>query len=210
MSRFSKVIAGTRARVEGTLPLPGASIDPDTGKWEGRTERIHLRALNDNEHSDVLRDALAFAKSNGVENPEDGDPLYEQGKWIHTIARACIDPESPEDNPQRYFDGGADQIHQSEILTPEIIAYVFEQQRVHQDDVNPLTKTFTTEDYEKAIKQVAGGNLGFFVSMRRGLQWTFTRTLASQLLASRASSSSPTPPSEKPQDEPTSASEAQE
>lgn len=195
MARFSDVTKGRRARTPAVLPLPGAHVDPETGEWIGPTAKLAMRALREDEYDDVLANARAFAKKRG-ESAEDGDDLYERGKMLHTLAIACLDADSPEDVPALFFDGGVDQIASSEIMCPEVIAYLYERQQLWQDEVNPLLKALQPNEFFAAAVAVAGGNMAFFVGMRPGMRWSFTRTLASQLLSSLANSSSSTPSSE--------------
>lgn len=196
MAKFSTVVAGARARKRIQLPLPGAHVDAETGDWVGPTAELDVRALRDDEHTDVLREALGFARKRGLEKPEDGDALYERGKMLHTLAIACIDHESPPDNPQPYFDNGWEQIHKSDLMTPEVIGYLYLQQQVFQDEVSPLRKDMSPAEFYAAAISTAGGNMAFFVNSRPGVQWNFLRTLASQLVVSLAASSQRSPSSE--------------
>ena len=189
MAKFSDVAAGARARRSIRLPLPGAQLDAESGAWLGPTAALDVRVLRNDEHTDILRDALAFARKRGLETPEDGDPLYEQGKMLHTLAVACIDCDSPKDAPQPYFDGGWEQIHASEVLSPEVLHYLYLQQQIFQDEVSPLLKGMSPMEFMAAAIKTAAGDMSFFVNSRPGMQWSFTRTLARQLLASQSLSS---------------------
>jgi len=189
MAKFSDVAAGIRARTPAVLPLPGATVDGETGAWSGPTADLDLRALNEEEYGDVLSAALAYAKGKGLSAPEDGDALYERGKMIHTLALACLDRESSKDAPRPFFDGGAEQIRKSEIMTPEVIAYLYERQQLWQDEISPLKSDLKPEQFLAAAVETAKGNMAFFVNSRPGIRWSFTRTLASLYVASLANSS---------------------
>lgn len=198
MPKFSEVVAGVRARRAVKLPLPGAMVDGETGEWTGPVVDLDVRALRDDEYAEVLQHALAFARKRGLESPEDGDALYERGKMLHTLAIACLDKDSPHDNPQPYFDRGWEQIHKSEVMTPEVIAYLYLQQQLFQEEVNPLLKTLSPAEFLGAAIKTAGGDMSFFVNSRPAVLWSFTRTLASRLIASLANSSPSSQPSEPP------------
>lgn len=198
MGKFSTVVQGTRARKPIKLPLPGAQYNIDKDEWVGPTDELVVRALRDDEHADVVAEARAFAIKRGLENPEDGDPLYEKGKMLHTLTIACLDKDSPIEKSEPYFDGGWEQIHKAENLTPEVIAYLYFQQQLWQDEVNPLNKSLTDTQFMAAAIKTAQGDMSFFVNSRRGIQWSFMRTLASQLVALHASSLQSLPPSEPP------------
>lgn len=188
MGKFSTVVQGTRARKPVKLPLPGAQYNVEKNEWVGPVEDLVLRALRDDEHADVVTEAKAFAIKRGVENPEDGDPLYEKGKMLHTLALACLDKDSPLEKPEPYFDLGWEQIHKAENLTPEVIAYLYFQQQLWQDEVNPLNGSLNNTEFMAAAIKTAQGDMSFFVNSRPGIRWSFTRTLASQLVASHARS----------------------
>jgi hypothetical protein len=198
MSKFSDIAEGTRARHPATLPLPGARVNAETGEWEGPTVALDLRALREDEYVQVLERARAFAVARGVAHPEPGDDIFERGKMVHTLAVACIDKDSPPEAPAPFFDGGWESIHRASNLTPEVVAYLALKQALFQDEVNPLATSQSPAEFMAAVIKTAGGDLGFFVNSRPGLQWSFTRTLASQLLALLAdrslSSSAPEPP----------------
>ena len=192
MAKFADVCAGIRARKPILLPLPGAQIDSATGEWvaeEGKTVPLDIRALREDEYQDVLTFAMKWAKKHGLESPEDGDPLYERAKMIQTLALTCIDKDSPKNAPAPFFDGGFEQIRTSEIMTPEVIGYLYLQQQLWQDEISPLKKDMTPAEFLAAAVETAKGNMAFFVNSRPGALWNFTRTLASQLVSSLASSS---------------------
>lgn len=198
MPKFSDVVTGARTRRPAKLPLPGAQVDPETHEWVGPTASLDLRPLREDEHIDVLSSALAFAKKKGLEKPEDGDPIYERAKMVHTLAIACIDSDSPKDAPTAYFDGGVEQILASEIMTPEVIGYLYLQQQMLQDEVSPLNADMSPAEFMAAALSTAKGNYSFFVNSRPGIQWSFMRTLAKlhvdSVLSSSPSSESSVPP----------------
>lgn len=197
MASFSTLAKGMRARKRVPLPLPGAHVDPETGKWVGPTIELDVRPLRNDEHASVLAGARAYAVEHGIAEPIDGDELYQQGKILHTLAVACLDVDSSETDPKPFFDGGVKQIVESDLLTPEVLSYLFLQQELVQDDANPLHKGIAPQDFVNAVMQVAGGGLDFFVNSRPGTLWSFMRTLASLHLNAQTrsahSSSQPEP-----------------
>ena len=158
MAKFADVCAGIRARKPILLPLPGAQIDSATGEWvaeEGKTVPLDIRALREDEYQDVLTFAMKWAKKHGLESPEDGDPLYERAKMIQTLALTCIDKDSPKNAPAPFFDGGFEQIRTSEIMTPEVIGYLYLQQQLWQDEISPLKKDMTPAEFLAAAAAMA-------------------------------------------------------
>lgn len=202
MAKFSEVAAGIRARRPAKLPLPGASVDDATGEWIGPTQDLEVRPLNEGEYGDVIAKALAFAKSKGLDAPEDGDPIYDRAKMLFTLAIACIDKDSPAEKPAPFFDGGVPQILGSEIMTPEVVAYLYEVQQIIQDDVAPMKKDLSPADFMAAALKTAQGNMAFFVNSRLAVRWNFVRFLASLYISSLANKLPSSPPSE-PQTIPT-------
>lgn len=198
MAKFSEVVAGARTRRPIKLPLPGAHMDPETQEWDGPTDVLDIRPLRESEHVEMLANALAFARKNGLDKPEDGDPIYERGKMVHTLAIACIDHDSSKEAPLPYFDGGVEQISSSEVMTPEVIGYLYLQQQMLQDEVSPLNASMKPAEFMAAALSTAKGNYSFFVNSRPGTQWSFMRTLAKlhvdSILSNSPSSESSEPP----------------
>ena len=96
---FSDVVKGARAVRPISLALP-----------DGTLVRCGLRALHpDIDEPEILDEARARTVEEGGK-PSVGDPLFEH--WVHvlTLARACVDLDSPEDARELFFDGGVDQI----------------------------------------------------------------------------------------------------
>ena len=184
MSRFSDIAAGPRARKEVSIDLGRAGL-----------QRLSVRALGPDEEQAVLTGALAFAKSAGVDNAGFGDPLYDLGVQLHTIALAYVDPDSPADKPVPYF-AGVEEIRKSDLLTRDHLAFLYEAQLLHQDEVSPYDREANAGEVMSWAAEVAKGNQGPFVSMRPATRWNFTRTLAIRCIASLVAKSLSSQPSE--------------
>ena len=188
MPSYSSIVQGPRRRKPILLPRPGAVLDMETGAWSGPTIELHVRALRGDEHDQIIADARAYARGLGVGEAADGEDLYERGKMLHTLAVGCVDADSPLDSPAPFFDGGVKQIVSSEELTPEILEYLYEQQQIWQDEVNPLARAMTPAEFANAVARTAmgeNGDMSFFVCARPGLRWSFTLSMA-RLLATSA------------------------
>src|SRR4051812_1883325 len=132
MASFSSVTQDPRKRQPATLPLPGARFNVDSGKWEGPTIALDVVALTDGEYAEVIKSARAYAMKRGVAEPSAGDDLYDHGLMVHTVAIASLDCDvKNEEKP--FFDGGAEQIGDSRNLLPEVVAYLYNVQQMHQD-----------------------------------------------------------------------------
>lgn len=186
MAKFSSIIQGPRVRKTVELPLPGATVDRDTGAWVGPTIKLDVRALRGDEHDTVLAESRKYAVSKGLTDPKEGDDLFERGRIIHTLLLACVDVDSPINEPAPFF-ASANEILSSEVLTPEVLAYLYEHQQLWQDEVNPLLKSLSPVEFANAVLSTAegeNGDMSFFVSSRPGMQWSFMLSMAKLLAGS--------------------------
>jgi hypothetical protein len=137
------------------------------------------------EEAAVLAKARGFAKERGVDDPRDGNPIYDLGQWVHTLAVACIDPESPEEAPRPFFEGGADQILASELLGRDVIAYLYEHQQSWQDEVSPRARTIGAAELVAHVVEVASTEDPTpFLRLVPALRWSLHRSMALALLTS--------------------------
>lgn len=99
---------------------------------------VALVPLMFGEDAKIVELANAFAARHGVKDPKPGDPLYDRGLMLHTVASTAIDPESPEERPEKFF-ANIEEI--STYLDPDRVALLFWQQRAWQDEIAPEPKT---------------------------------------------------------------------
>ena len=174
MAKFSSIARGVRARKAVTFPLLG-----------GGDATCAVVPLLAEQEVAVLAQARAFAISKGLTDPKDGQPLYELSKWVHTLVHACVDVDSPLDDPAPFFDGGAAQIlHPKEGLDRDRIALLYQEWMAWQDECSPPPGTMTGEEYMRHLlshSEVADGAELPFVRWRPIIQQAFVRTMASQL-----------------------------
>lgn len=192
--RFSDIVRGERRRKTITLPLQGATLS-ETGEWEGPTVKLDVVALKSDEYTDVVVGARAYATAKGA--PED-DELLERGRHLHTLFTACLDADHPAPAEVRFFQS-IEEIDKSPNLGPELIAFLYEEQQFWQDEVNPLRKNLSPEQFVAGIAETARGNIGFFARMRPAMQWSFTHSMAKLLAASMKPVSQPSSSSEPPE-----------
>lgn len=192
--RFSDVIQGKRQRKLVTLPLQGATLN-EKGEWEGPTVKLDIAALKSDEYTEVVVGARAYAAAKGA--PDD-DELLERGRQLYTLLIACLDVDHPSPEEVRFFQS-VDEIDRSPSLGPELIAFLYEEQQFWQDDVNPLRKNLTPDQFVLAIAETARGNLGFFAHMRPAMRWSFTHSMAKLLAASMKPVSQPSSSSAPPE-----------
>ncbi len=202
MPTFSTIIKGTRAvkvidfpadntRCALLADLPElaaqraqdaqAAARPEQATPEAQP-KIGLRVLTGIETAECLHKAREFAISKGVASPAAGDPIYDLGIMVHTLAIGCVDPDSPESSRALFFDGGASQI--LEGLDQDRIAFLYARHEIWQDECSPQALRLTTQDaYAHIVKVTVSDDDTVFTQMRPGLAWTLFRFMACQLLS---------------------------
>lgn len=143
-SSFKQIAKGLKARLAVKIDtLDGDPID------------VAILPLSAGDEAECIADAIRFAEARGVKDPKPGDRLYEKGLMVAIVLRSVIDPDPaiPEDKPERFFDGGAEQI--LAILDPERLALLYQSQRQHQSTVMPTTLNWTPYDYIKMVLTLA-------------------------------------------------------
>ena len=176
--RFAQLLKGSLARraVEITIGDTKQTVD--------------VRPLNAFEIAGVLQRAKAFAAARGADADESSS-IYELGLHIETLAVAVVDHDSPEDKPVPFFDS-VTQLLESELLTPEHIAFLYAHYETWADDCSPRDKELGPADFMRLIALSAGGDMSPFCSLRPGTQWASFRSLASLYLRSLTDKSSDT------------------
>lgn len=173
MSRFSKLVKGSKARKPFALSLPNAVEDV----------QIALVPLSGADEVETFAQARAFAKSKGIDDPKQGDPIYERAIWASTLLIACIDPESLEAAPVPFFDsveeilGGLDR---------DRIALLFEAQQAWQDECSPRPGSMSAVEFVDmtfACARAAEGADLPFERLRPVTRRSFVHTLALQYVA---------------------------
>lgn len=169
MSKFSQIALGIRALKPVEIPLQ-----------DGVVATCSVRPLLGYEEAKILADARAYAKARGVDDPRDGNPIYELGVWVHTIVHGCVDSD---DASAPFFDGGADQI--LDRLDRDRIALLFEQQQTWQDECSPRQRSMSWEEYKATVVALAmsGDDADIpFVLSRPVLRASFMRSMAKALV----------------------------
>jgi hypothetical protein len=147
----------------------------------GEVCELDVRVLDDADDTAIDEAAGAFAKKHGGEARE-GDPQYDRGRALHTLLRACIDKDSPEEAQAPFFDGGLVQV---QTLNRDTIAYLLAAQEVWQDQCSPRKLKLSGEEVLQHLVEVATSeDERPFVRLRPGLQWILLRSTAKLALAS--------------------------
>jgi hypothetical protein len=107
------------------------------------------------------------------------DEAFQHAIRVFTLAKSCVDSESPGDSPAPFFDGGAEQVFASQDLTTEHVVYMHERYLLWRDETSPRLPSIKPEDFARAAVGIANGDETFFLAMRLGTLWHFIRTLAS-------------------------------
>lgn len=177
MAKLSAIAKGYRAR----KPVAFTLLD-------GTEVSCALRPLDGNDHA-ALIDAATRSLPAGIK-AVDGEPVYEFAKAVETIARGFVDPESPEDKPEPFFDGGAEQVRAH--LDRDRIFWLAEQQRAFQSEISPMQSALTADEFFAAIVQIADAEEKDalpFETWQPALRRSFLRTTARLLLASQSDKS---------------------
>lgn len=168
MSKLSDLMKGRRARKRG---VPFVTLD-------GVESTVDLTVLSGNDYGRVLEYATAYAERFGGK-PQEGDPLFDHGRDVMTIALGCVDPDSPDDAPQSFCsspDEVLDRLHRDWI---KILA---ERQRFFQDVVSPRRQAMTKDEFYDHIVKLAetpeDSDEDPFDRFAPSLRLSFERTLA--------------------------------
>lgn len=179
MAKLSQIAKGTRARKELSFAL-----------LDGTEVTAAIRPLDGDDHADILAAATASMPS-GVEAKE-GVPAFDFAIAGETLARAFIDPESPHEKPEPFFDEGVQQVRAR--LDRDRIFWLLEQQKAFQASLSPLKQALSPDEFFAAIVQIAESEEGQdtlpFATWAPDLRVSFIRTLASLLLSSQMDRSS--------------------
>jgi hypothetical protein len=148
---FTDILRGAKARKPVAFPRP--SITAALLSKEPTEEvLVDLMPISGEEEAVVLTRARAFAVERGVADPKPGDPIYDLGLMVETLAVGCIDHESPPDAPARFF-ASAEEIRS--FLDRERIVYLYELHALWQDELAPLGRTLSEDEYYKAVLKLA-------------------------------------------------------
>lgn len=171
MGKFSEVSKGTFARRRIELDIAGTKVP------------IDVRVLSPQEEADILAQATKFASDRGVERPDEGDSLFDLGRWIHTAVVACVDADSPENAPRPFFDGGVEQVTSSKAITRAHLAYIFEHHELWQDQCSPYEKKLNADELLQFAHRIAEGDIHPFVALPPVTRWLLVRGLAGRLVS---------------------------
>ena len=179
MAKFSDIAKGGLARKRIKFhTLHGAEVEAD------------MRPMSGADYEDVVAAATARAILKGVK-PAPGDAVYEFALDCETVARAFVDPDSPLDKPEPFFDN-ADAVRGA--LDRDRIFILAREHRSFQDSTSPLVRDMSVEEFWEYVVQhaeVADGDLPF-ETWPLYTQRAFIRTTCSRLYLSQLAKSSST------------------
>jgi hypothetical protein len=174
--KFSQILLGTRAEKPAKVSLAG-----------GGTADVLLRPLDATEELAVLSSARLEAEAKGHKDPKDGDAIYDSLLAAHTLAVTALDPDSPPEARERFFDKGAAQVG---ALDPDTIAVLYEEQRVWQEECSPSIRAKSAGELVVLTKQIAAADgHGFFLRLSPLTRASWARFSARLLVDSPGQSS---------------------
>jgi hypothetical protein len=186
MAKFRDIQKGVRARRTVEMPLAGTTV------------RLDVRVLGPDDDIAIAVEAAKLARSKGVDEPAPGGEVYDGAETLFTLLRACVDTESPEEQPEPFF-ASLDELlppdaaaAQKNPLTREHLAFLREQQARWQDECSPRRRELDAGEYVAHVALAAEGDPRPFVALGPAMQWAFARTMARELVISRTAKSPPT------------------
>lgn len=183
--KFAQLIKGTRA--ERVVEVPGLK------KPDGSPITVAVRPLTGAEETAVMAGAHDHAVKGGVQNPRQGDELYDLGRMAHTLALACVDVDSPQDARTPFFGGGATDVLEMHV---EAITYLWEHCELFQEESSPYRKNLSDRELLALASEVAApGGEATFIRLSPSTRLRLLRSMAGQLSSSRSDKSACTAPS---------------
>jgi hypothetical protein len=170
--KFSQAQLGTRAE---------RSVEIDV---RGTHHTFALRPLTGTEEGIVLERATEYATAKHAAKVESGNPLFDLGIMLHSLALACVDVDSPEGAREAFWDNGAAQIADS--LDTEQIAYLYAIYERWQGECSPTQKAMSAAQMVDTLIGIAGsdGDDSFFDRMPLGILVSCLRITAKLLVTS--------------------------
>jgi hypothetical protein len=174
------------ARTQAAAPQGQAAFSVDQASVE-----VGLRVLSGIETEELLKRAQAYAERNGSKRPVPGDPLYDFGLRVYTVALAAVDPDSDPKNPEPFFgergnlESAVSAILESPLIGRDGILYLSQQHEDWQDLLNPEVRKLSLQQLWEKVGEVAASNdASPFFRLQPGLRWIFARFMATQLVSS--------------------------
>jgi len=175
MARFDDIAGGSTSVLRKKLQMFGKEVE------------VGIRPLSDWDEAEATARARATAKKQGVEDPKEGDELFDRARFAETIHLAFVDADSPDDAPVPFFDVPVETVRRR--LDPEMIAFLYEEWRLWQDLCSPRPLNYTAEEYVRVVTEAA--EMGdpkalerFFWSSRLSVRPSLLATLAAQYVSS--------------------------
>lgn len=173
MGLFSQIAKGNRARKRGVpcTTLDGTAFTCDLGVIDARQEA-------------QIIDAASKRATTAGAPPTPGSIVFDFEYSVQLVAMSAVDPESPEDAPALFFDGGAEQIRGA--LDRERVLMLAELQRVHQESSSPLMRSMTFDEMLSRVVTLAAeeeGTADPFWMLPRATQESFVRSMARLLVS---------------------------
>lgn len=146
MATFESILSGKRERKTVEFPVP---LDPENPE---KKILVDIVVLAGDEEATALACAREYAKGKGVADPKSGDPHYDLGVMVHTLARALLDHDvpgsfvffaNPAGAPKDFEQGAAALLAR---LDRERIQYLFTLYQVWQDESSPWGSEVKSED----------------------------------------------------------------
>lgn len=211
MSKLSDIAKGHRAIKKVALPLVNipSSFGPEVPELVAQRESdkatastngepaipdevtVGLRILTLDELATVYQKAGEFARTRGVKDPNEADPIYNLGVSVYICAIACVDPDSDVKDPEPFFgtrgdiESAARELLSSIHIGRDGIAYLAEQHEAWQDLCNPQANKVPSSEFYKLVVELSDKNpdhaLKTFLALRPGMRFRLACFMANLL-----------------------------
>lgn len=185
--QVSDIEAGTKARKPVPFSMgdgaPTLSVD-DAGKLSpvdgSGVVLVDVRVLDILEEAQCAASARSFAKSQGIEDAREGNPVYDYALMVHVVALAAIDHDSTADAPEPFAT-----VAELWKLDRERVAWLYEHQASWQAACSPRKNVLSENEYVAFVTSlVVDDSDSPFDSIPLATLRSCMRTLARQLAAS--------------------------
>lgn len=168
--KFSNAVVGTRAE------------RPVSFQIRGTDHAFAIRPLTAAEDALALEYATAYAQDHKAESARPGNPLFDLGYMLHTLALACMDVDSPAASREPFWTNAAEI---EGVLGPEDIAFLHARVEAWQAECSPTRSAMSGAELVGHLIKIAEDDSDLpFSQLRPGLASILLRTTARVLLAS--------------------------
>jgi hypothetical protein len=190
MAKFTDILAALTASPDMRQPAEVTALDGVT------PIKLAFVLLSPSDDADIEEGAVDFARAHKVADPKPGNGQYERGLMLHTLLRACVDPDVT-DKREPYF-SSLEQIASGRLLDDGRCALLFFAQKAFQRERSPnphrgqQPEEYLALVYESVAAEARGDDPALpFVDLPRGTLVNFATQSVHLLSSPRLPPSAP-------------------